>query len=211
MTSIIHSLDQDLDNYIQLHNEVICDNKRNTLKLLASGSVLASVATLGLFASTPALAKNAFTAEREVKVYTPHFTETTRIVYWVPGEGYIRESLKELSWALRDRRDNTARVYDPHVLDQLFALRLQLDYSNPTHVICGYRSAGTNAMLRRTMRGVAKDSLHMKAKALDIRMPGRSNSDIYRTALVLNAGGVGHYARSNFTHIDSGSVRTWRG
>ena len=73
----------------------------------------------------------------------------------------------------------------------------------------GYRAPQTNAMLSRQQRGVAKDSFHMRGRAIDIRMPGTATSNIKRAALALKAGGVGYYSRSNFVHIDSGQVRTW--
>ncbi len=202
---------KDIDTYIELHNDIVSSERRALLKNGLAVSGLLSLSGLGIFVNAPALAKNAFAAERELRVFTPNLGETSRIVYWVPGEGYILDSLKEISWALRDRRENTARLYDPHVLDQLFAMSLQLEYEKPVHILSGYRSTATNAMLRRKMRGVARDSLHMKAKALDIRMPGRQNNQIYKTAMALRAGGVGFYGRSNFTHIDSGALRSWKG
>lgn len=205
-TSMI-DLDSDFDSFISNHNELVSAERRSFLKL--AGGALAGTSVLGLFSINPVLAKKAFSTEREVKIFTPALGESTRIVYWVPGEGYIRDSLRELSWAMRDRRNNTARIYDPHVLDQLYALRLQLAYKNPTHILSGYRSPETNAMLRRSMRGVARDSLHMKAKAMDVRMPGISTSNIRNAAISLRAGGVGYYGRSNFVHIDSGQLRTW--
>jgi uncharacterized protein YcbK (DUF882 family) len=50
----------------------------------------------------------------------------------------------------------------------------------------------------------------MQGKAVDIRMPDRRVSDLYRAALSLKAGGVGYYPRSKFIHIDTGALRTWR-
>ncbi|GBU10348.1 M15A protease-related family periplasmic protein [Gammaproteobacteria bacterium] len=203
----IIDLDENFDTFITAHNDLVSTERRSFLKL--AGGALAGSSLLGLFAVNPVLAKRALSTEREVRIFTPSLNESSRIIYWVPGEGYIRESLKELSWALRDRRNNTARMYDPHVLDQLYALRLQLDYKKPTHILSGYRSPETNAMLRRTMRGVAQDSLHMKSKAMDLRMPGVSTGDIRTAAISLRAGGVGYYGRSNFVHIDSGQLRSW--
>ena len=57
--------------------------------------------------------------------------------------------------------------------------------------MCGYRSAKTNAMLRRHSRGVAKKSLHMSGQAMDIRIPGIQTSHLRRAALSMKAGGVG--------------------
>ncbi len=179
-----------------------CSQRRGFLRLAALGG-------LGALAATPDLLKAATTRERAVSIYNPNTSETMRLVYWIPGEGYVRESLKELSWTLRDHRDDSYKLFDPHLLDQLFAVNLRMEYRKPTHVICGYRSPRTNAMLRLRSRGVAKESFHTKARAIDIRMPGRNISDLHRSALSLSAGGVGYYPSSNFVHIDTGAVRTW--
>lgn len=190
------------ESFIERHNEIIQDNRRNLLKV-ATG-VLAGSAAFGIFGLNPALAKQAVTKERELTIFTPALGEITRTVYWTPSDGYIRESLDELSWALRDRRTTTAKLYDPHVLDQLFSITLRLGYGKPVHGLSGYRSPQTNAQVRG-----AKSSLHMQAKAIDIRMPGIATRTLRNVAQSLSAGGVGYYSRSSFVHIDSGAVRTW--
>jgi uncharacterized protein YcbK (DUF882 family) len=78
-------------------------------------------------------------------------------------------------------------------------------------LLSGYRSPATNAMLRSNSRGVAKNSLHMKGQAADLRLKSRSVSQMARAAEACSAGGVGHYPRSNFVHMDCGPVRTWGG
>jgi uncharacterized protein YcbK (DUF882 family) len=49
----------------------------------------------------------------------------------------------------------------------------------------------------------------MYGKATDFRLPDISLPVLFRTAIVLKAGGVGYYPRSNFIHIDTGRVRFW--
>jgi uncharacterized protein YcbK (DUF882 family) len=56
---------------------------------------------------------------------------------------------------------------------------------------------------------VARNSYHMQAMALDVRVPGGRAWDLCQAARSLGAGGVGYYPRSNFVHIDSGPVRYW--
>lgn len=163
----------------------------------------------GVFAAQPALASVVVRRERALSIYSPNTGETIRVVYWIPGEGYIRESLVELSRTLRDHRNDQVKIFDPHLLDQLYALQLQLEFRDPVHVISGYRSPETNAMLRRQNRRVARDSYHTRAQAMDIRMPGRNVADLHRAAVGLNAGGVGYYPRNRFIHIDTGDVRRW--
>src|SRR4029453_3853414 len=59
------------------------------------------------------------------------------------------------------------------------------------HVICGFRTQWSNEYLRRNTSGVAQNSLHMLAEAIDIRLPGIKISDFRRRALELGRGGVG--------------------
>ena len=76
-------------------------------------------------------------------------------------------------------------------------------------MLSGYRSPRTNAMLRRSSGGVARNSLHMVGKAADLRLKSRSVGQMYNAALSCRAGGVGKYSRSNFVHMDCGPVRNW--
>ena len=60
------------------------------------------------------------------------------------------------------------------------------------------------------MRGVAKESYHIKGQAVDIYVPGVSLRKLKDVAVGLGQGGVGYYPKSNFIHVDVGPVRTWR-
>jgi uncharacterized protein YcbK (DUF882 family) len=51
----------------------------------------------------------------------------------------------------------------------------------------------------------------MKGQAADLRLASRSVKQMARAAEACGAGGVGHYYRSNFVHMDCGSVRSWGG
>ena len=88
--------------------------------------------------------------------------------------------------------------------------RNALGTQQPFEVISGYRSPGTNATLRSTREGgVAKHSLHMDGKAIDVRLPGVPLADLRDAARSLRGGGVGFYPREQFVHIDTGRVRHW--
>jgi len=178
-----------------------CLDRRGFLKLAACA--------LGAAAASPALGRTMVNRERKLSFYSPRTGETVRAVYWAPRTGYIGESLKEVSWALRDHRNDQYKLFDPKLLDQLYALQRLMDPRQPMHIISGYRSPATNAMLRRRSHRVAKNSYHIRAMATDIRMPGRSTKKLHRAALSLNGGGVGYYPRSDFIHIDTGPVRSW--
>ena len=81
----------------------------------------------------------------------------------------------------------------------------------PFEIISGYRSPVTNAKLAAASNGVAKKSMHMEGKAMDIRVPGRALTAVHSTALAMGLGGVGYYPTSNFVHVDTGRVRQWMG
>jgi uncharacterized protein YcbK (DUF882 family) len=98
---------------------------------------------------------------------------------------------------------------DPRLLDLLWNLRGALDTAEPYEVISAYRSPSTNTMLRRAGRGVARGSLHMRAMAIDVRVPGQPIAKVRATALALRQGGVGYYPASGFVHVDVGRVRFW--
>jgi len=70
-------------------------------------------------------------------------------------------------------------------------------------------SPQTNAAVRRSHGGVARNSFHIQAKALDVDLTDRSVRAIRQAAIGLQAGGVGQYPRSDFVHIDTGPVRSW--
>ena len=197
----LNSFEKNSQNLASMNAKPVL-NRRNFLKLAAL--------SLGGLAVTPALARVATAKDRFLFVYNPHTGETIRAVYWTPVDGYLHESLRDVSWTLRDYHTDQMRIFDPRLLDQLHTLQLIMEYDTaPLHVISGYRSLVTNDMLRRRGRGVARDSYHIYAMATDIRMPGRGTGDLRRAALSLQAGGVGYYRRANFVHVDTGPIRTW--
>jgi uncharacterized protein YcbK (DUF882 family) len=63
--------------------------------------------------------------------------------------------------------------------------------------------------LRAHTTGVAKNSLHIQAEAIDLRMPGIETLKLRKAALALGRGGVGYYPHSDFIHVDVGRVRQW--
>ncbi len=137
-----------------------------------------------------------------------HTGEQIKITYWEKG-GYIKGALKEINHILRDHRNNAVHRIDTALLDQLFVLRNKLNARKPFQVISGYRSPASNAMLRSNSDGVAKKSMHLEGRAIDIRIENIDLSNIHHAALAMKAGGVGYYPSSEFVHIDTGKVRHW--
>jgi uncharacterized protein YcbK (DUF882 family) len=109
---------------------------------------------------------------------------------------------------LRDFRTGEVGQFDPALFDQLYALNLACG-EGIYEVVSAFRSAQTNKMLREQSKRVAKDSLHVRGQAIDVRLSGRDTRRLRDAALTLRQGGVGFYQRSNFVHLDTGAVRSW--
>lgn len=145
---------------------------------------------------------------RRIKMYSGRTGEHIDMIYWIEGK-YIADALKEVNYFMRDWRQDKATGMDTRTVDIIAASRNLLDTPEPFMLLSGYRTPQTNAMLRSRSSGVAKRSLHMEGKAADLRMNGRSVSQVARAAASCSAGGVGRYSGSNFVHVDCGQVRTW--
>jgi len=145
---------------------------------------------------------------RSLCLYNAHSGEELETTYWAKGE-YLPEALNDVNQIMRDHRTGEIESIDVRLLDLLHAMGLVLDPQEPYHIISGYRSPKTNALLRRHSKGVASKSLHMCGRAVDIHLPGCELSLLRRVALDLRAGGVGYYPGPNFVHVDVGRVRCW--
>jgi uncharacterized protein YcbK (DUF882 family) len=77
------------------------------------------------------------------------------------------------------------------------------------HIISGYRSPESNKLLNENTTGVAKHSMHLEGKAIDVRIPGRDLAMLHKAALHAGGGGVGYYPESQFVHMDTGRLRHW--
>jgi uncharacterized protein YcbK (DUF882 family) len=134
------------------------------------------------------------------------------IPYYVDGR-YQRDALAELSRLLRDWRTDRVHAIDPQLLDTLHQLQRMTGGKKPFEVVCGYRSPQTNSALadQSLYRGVARHSMHVDGKAVDVSLPGVQLGQLHRAALQLKRGGVGYYPGSGFVHVDTGAVRNWYG
>jgi uncharacterized protein YcbK (DUF882 family) len=147
-------------------------------------------------------------SERRLAFHNLHTGENLDLPYW-GVDGYLDDALTEINRVLRDHRSGEVYPIDHQLLDQLTVLKQTVGSSRPFHVISGYRSPSTNAKLRQGSNGVAKRSLHMQGRAIDVRLPGVALNDLHRAAKDLRLGGVGLYSRSDFIHLDTGRVRYW--
>ncbi|WP_241084937.1 YcbK family protein [Candidatus Vondammii sp. HM_W22] len=99
--------------------------------------------------------------------------------------------------------------HHPGLLYLLQGAQARLGSSREFQIISGYWLPATNNMLRTNSSGVAKRSLHMQGKAIDICFPGCSLKQPHKVAVSQKVGGVGIYAKSGFIHVDTGRVRYW--
>lgn len=181
------------------HRE-LCLGRRHVL-----GMGLGAVAAL---APVPGWARTAVRREKTLSFLHAHTGERLRATYFVNGR-YQPAALKQINYILRDYRINAVKPVSPALLDLLYALGQRLGTGGTFEVLSAYRSAETNALLSRSNRGVAKHSLHIEAKAIDLRVPGIRTRDIAQVARQMQGGGVGYYPQRSFVHIDVGDVRTW--
>lgn len=179
-------------------------------RLFSRTFLLVTVFLLSVFAGRPVQGDSAGTsAERRLRLYHTHTGERIDIVYR-QGDTYLPEATAKLDEFLRDHRTGDVRHYDPQLYDLLSDLTAAVGHLGAEiAIICGYRTAWSNEFLRAHTAGVAKHSLHMQAKAIDIRLPGTDPLALRNAALSLHRGGVGYYPRSGFVHVDVGRVTQW--
>lgn len=176
---------------------------------LSRRQLLTGFAAMAAFAALPGAAKASLSnPARRLAFENLHTGERLAVTYWEKG-AYIPGALKEINRILRDHRTNDVAAIDPKLLDSLVLLQSRLETKAQFQVISGYRSPASNAMLHERSGGVAKKSLHMQGKAIDIRVPGRELAMVRKAALTMGKGGVGYYPASDFVHVDTGKVRSW--
>ena len=157
----------------------------------------------------PTLAKTQSHRPRIISLYHHHTGEKVRVTYRI-GNAYQRDALQTLNNFMRDFRTDDVIMLDSKLFDLLYDLNRWLGHPRgPIEILSAYRSPRTNAILRKTSRRVARNSLYMQGKAVDIRFPGTPVQRVHDFAVSLNRGGVGFYPRPDFVHVDTGEVRRW--
>lgn len=147
--------------------------------------------------------------EGKLSLHSINSNERITVTYRNAEGEYDPQALQTLNWALRCHTTNETTAMDLRVIEYLNRLDHALGGGNEIQIISGYRSPTYNSKLRAVSKGVARHSLHMKGKAIDIAISGVGLDQVRRTALALAVGGVGYYPQSGFVHINSGAVRAW--
>ena len=175
-------------------------------KIMAACAVSATFAVCGL---GPVIAGG---ETRTISLYHIHTGESLSVTYMKDGR-YVPSAMKQINYLLRDWRRNKTVTIDPRTIDLVWQLHEDLGSHATINIVCGYRSAETNALLHRIGRKVAKESQHIQGRAIDFYLTDVPTQKIRNIALVLERGGVGYYRSSGgptgFLHVDSGHVRHW--
>jgi len=150
--------------------------------------------------------------ERRLSLVHTHTRERVDLAYAVEDR-YVPQALGLLDHFLRDHYSGQVGRIDPRLYDLLHQLQHEFAATAADasfEIVSAYRCAATNARLRETRGGgVARHSLHLEGRALDVRLQGVPLADLRDAACASRAGGVGFYARERFVHLDTGRVRTW--
>lgn len=184
----------------RLDLETGSSSRRLFLRGMAGALAAAAVAPVRLLAGPR--------EERLLSFVHTHTHERLTVPYFADG-AYLPEGLSTLTSFLRDFRTGDEHPIDPALYDILNDLRLATGTRSPFQVISAYRSPQTNAMLREASHGVAKGSLHLEGRAIDVRLADVGTAALRDAALELSRGGVGYYSGPDFVHVDTGRVRRW--
>ena len=189
--------------------------QRRTLnKRLKKALVNSAIAASVVAASFSMLESKAFSGgeTRSISLYHIHTGERLSVTYMENGR-YVPSAMKQINYLLRDWRKNKTVMIDPKTIDLVWELHEDLGSHGVINIVCGYRSAATNALLKRIGRNVAERSQHIVGKAIDFYFPDIPTVKIRNSALVRKVGGVGYYRSAGgptgFLHVDSGHVRHW--
>ena len=177
--------------------------------LLGTAGLLASQLPIPAWAAkNPEMANDFWLRPRTIHI--KHLKgESLTAMYWSDGE-LIRPAYDELSWFMRDRVAQKGIFMDPTLLDIGYALSGWLRHfgiRDPLILTSAYRSPERNLKIE----GAARNSMHTKGQAMDMRIPGVNSKQVSAFGLWLGGGGVGWYPSMNFTHLDRGRLRYWKG
>ena len=126
---------------------------------------------------------NALGETRTISIFNIHTKETITVTFKRDGK-YDDDALARLNTFMRDWRVNQETKMDPVLIDHIWTLHKELGSTVPVHLICGYRTAETNANLRKHGGGQAKKSQHILGKAADITFPDVPVKVLRNSALV---------------------------
>ena len=187
-------------------------SRRNFLATSAKAAVgLSLLYPLDILAkptpNIPVLRDSKKTPPQPILLINTHTQEEFRLQPF--GSNFPSTVRNHLYSFLRDHRTGDVHPIDLRLMEILQQIQKKTGSKGAYEVISAYRSPRTNHLLRGKSSGVAKNSLHVTGRAIDIRLTDLPTRHLRDVAISLKAGGVGYYPSSDFVHIDTGKVRTW--
>lgn len=147
-------------------------------------------------------------AKGGLSLYNLHLKEGITAEYRKIDGSYDSKAIEKIAHTLRCRQTQATHEIPAGLLELLSHIQDHFG-GKIIQVVSGYRSPALNEDLRRHGHRVAKKSLHMEGKAIDIRIAGVLTRVLRDYALELKMGGVGFYPENDFVHVDVGQVRRW--
>ena len=135
--------------------------------------------------------------------------ERLAVTYRNEAGEYDLEALDDVNHIFRCHYTGEVAAIDVRMLEHINLVQEKFGGEREIEIISGFRSPEYNALLVRSGRRAARNSLHMEGRAVDLRISGIHPKAVRQAALELGYGGVGYYPRSKFVHLDSGHFRTW--
>lgn len=148
-----------------------------------------------------------------LEIVNAHTNERVTVRFFTPT-GYDMDAVSKLNWIWRDWRDDESVQINPRLFWGAAVTRasaMKDGHDGVMTLLSGYRTKKTTMLLRSQGVGAALGSQHMKAAAVDMRFSGIPADKVSGFVEWLEVGGTGYYPRNNFTHMDSGDIRQWRG
>lgn len=178
--------------------------------------LLAALAAPVLLSTSPVVANNKrdwraviLDRDRFLQLERPQAGEAATFCYYRKASGWDKQGYSIACSLLRDVHSKRTVAMSPKLIDLLFLLQAWLRINKlPSKILItsGYRTPEYNS----TLEGAAKQSMHVRAMAADISIPGVGAEQIAKLAKAIGVGGVGLYPSRNFIHVDIGRVRSWR-
>lgn len=163
----------------------------------------------GLFLPSSVLGATFWDLPRLLHLRRASTGEVVKETYWANGK-VVEPGYKKVCHLLRDVTANESIAMSLGLLDVLTGIQGWFRAYGQERLLIitsGYRSVRTNS----ATEGAAKNSLHTQGRAADITIPGVPVTYLANLGVYLRGGGVGWYPSRNFTHVDDGRIRTWKG
>lgn len=141
-------------------------------------------------------------------LYRPDKNERITVKYRNKDGIYYGTALDDIAHFFRCRLTNEAHPIDPDLIEMLDSIEDHFG-GREISLISTYRSPLRNSIMKRQGRRVARQSLHMFGRAVDIEVRSVPSPVVRNFAYSLKQGGVGYYGKRRFVHVDTGPIRTW--